>query len=359
MNSQRKSKIVLSSLAFAIAASTALSAQAATPIDPATLARAQQKLGVAEQVAQQFVSRAAAEGLPETWHTEMLGSLMQTSESAYAQIQAAPDARSAMNLAHQAAETQKQQAQVAAQLGISQADGAQAKNLGDTSIDLTFIPLPIPCRIVDTRASGAGGALAAGATRVFIFGPSSTQGSSSCTPFTGYVGFGEGAAVAVNITVVSAASAAQGSFLKAFPDGGSSPTSWLNFGPSETVANAGILPIASSGNFDVTVNGATNVIVDAFGTFIRPQATALDCTDTTKVTGTLAADSGLTLTSAACPTGYTIMSGSCFGGDRSISYYIQEDTITASNTWFCNWKNYGGTAQNMAVSSHCCRVPGR
>ena len=335
-------------------ASTSIAAQAepasatvgnaARSIDPAALARAQQKLGNAQRIVQQFSARAAAESLPDSWRTEMLSALMRAPEEATVQVLAAATAGEALTAAHDAAN----------------AGSSQPKALGDPAVDLTFIPLPIPCRIVDTRVAGAGGMMAAGTTRKFSFDVLASQGSSACTPFTGYVGFGEPAAAAVTVTVDATGSTAQpGSFIKVFPDGGSTPTSWLNFGGNQIIANAGILSIANA-KFDVTVSGATYIIVDVFGSFIRPQATALDCVDTTKVAGTIpAGGKNLRLTANACPSGYGIVSGSCFGGNDT-NYYLQESTKTAAGSWLCNWQSYNTVdAEDLAVSSTCCRVPGR
>lgn len=326
------------------AESTATVGNAARSIDPAALARAQQKLARAQQVVQQFAASAAAEGLADSWRAELLSALMQGSENSIARVQGVATARDALATAHDAS--------------VATSATSQPKALGDATVDLTFIPLPIPCRIVDTRAAGAGGILAAGSTRAFAFGVSAAQGSSSCSPFTGYVGFGEPAAAAVTVTVDATGSPAQpGSFIKVFPDGGSTPTSWLNFGGGQIIANAGVLSIANN-KFDIQVSGATNVLVDVFGSFIRPQATALDCLDTTKVTGTIASSGNLTLVGAACPASYSPTGGGCFGGSNA-SRSVEEATLNVNGQWFCRWQDYSGTSYELASSTHCCRVPGR
>lgn len=370
MNTQIKLRSALATVAIAVVSTTAITGSvtaattsdetnAAAQIDPAALARAQQKFAHAQQVAEQFTDRAKAEGLLESWRVQMINTLMKSPESSFAQVQSAANARAAMQAAFDLS---------VAQTRAANASSAEPKLLGDSGDDLTFIPLTTPCRIVDTRASGAGGALAAGATRVFNFAGSQTQqgGSTSCTPFAGYLDQGLPGAAAINITVDARGSTAvQGSFLAAFPDGGSAGSSWLNFAGGEVVANEGILGISSLDKFDITVNGVTNVIVDVYGSFIAPQATALDCQDTAKVTATLPVSAGgvlgwVGITSATCPVGYTITSGSCFGGTRGDEYQLQEHTITATGAWFCSWNNYSGTAtESMAASSHCCRVPGR
>ena len=319
----------------------------------AALARAQNKLAHAQQIASQLTTRANAEGLPQSWHTEMLSMLMQIPESAFDAVQVAPSAHEALETVHRAV--------TAAKLSPTGTTAAQPKSLGDDSDDLTYIPLASPCRIVDTRQSGAGGALAAGATRIFIFGESATQGSSSCSPFVGYVGDGGPGAAAVNITVDAVGSTAgPGAFLQAYPDGGSTTTSWLNFAGGEIVANAGILPIATNGDFDIHVNGMTNVIIDVFGSFTAPAPTALNCVTSNSFSITTS-NAGQTITTSACAAGYALTGGSCAGTSSANQIQLTISEAFQGSQWRCAWINYSNPAVSATytASNQCCQVPGR
>jgi hypothetical protein len=327
---------------------TAAVSAASNEISAAQLQAAQQKLGHAQQIVAQFADRASAEGLPEAWRMEMINNLMKSPESSFAQVQSAATAHAALSTAGDLTNAP-----------ASTSSDASAKVLGDTGDDLTFIPLPTPCRIVDTRASGAGGALAAGATRVFSFvGSATTQGgSTTCTPFGGYVGGGVPGAAALNITVDATGSpAAPGSFLAAFADGGTLGASWLNFAGGQIIANQGIVGISTGYKFDIKVNGQTNVIVDVFGSFVRPAATAFDCVGTVNTVNSIGAGVQTFYYAPACTAGYTAVGTYCYTGVSGI--YSTGSGITGEQA-FCAWRNTTGAAGNTSNGAKCCRVPGR
>ena len=118
-----------------------------------------------------------------------------------------------------------------------------------------------PVRICDTRPSSMSGLTdsctgktltAAGTLQVAVAGVGGVPSSAS--------------AVVVNVTVTGGSA---GSFLSAYPAGGSRPsTSDLNWRPGETVANLTIVKLGSSGALDFYNNaGSVNVIVDVVGWF--------------------------------------------------------------------------------------------
>jgi len=126
------------------------------------------------------------------------------------------------------------------------------------STGASFTP-SAPVRICDTRASTVSGLTDA------CTGKQLTSGSVLAVPVAGVGGVPASAsAVVVNVTVTGSSA---GSFLSAYPAGGSKPpTSDLNWRPGETVANLTVVKIGSSGDVDFYNNaGSVNVIVDVVG----------------------------------------------------------------------------------------------
>jgi hypothetical protein len=348
--------LLATSSAFAAAPAAKLPGAPATgapvsdAIDAASLAKAQQKLAHAVQIANQFASSAAAEGLNERWRGEMINALMAKPEQTFAQVAATGNVRDAMSVA-------------------TAGTTATAKDLGDTADDLTYIPLPSPCRIVDTRTGG--GQLVANTPRNFSFTQSNTtQGGSGCTPFTGYVGGGVPGAAALNITVIGGSAAVAGSFLQAYPGGGSTTTSWLNFGAGQVIANEGILGISSTFVFTLKTNAAADAIVDVFGSFVRNHATQLDCVavganagDVNASNISIPANSNSFYEPQACPAGYNVVSVNCYANGGSNVYLtgsgISGGGAGSAGFGFCGYVNLNASAVNVRIGASCCRIPGR
>ncbi|WP_347261281.1 hypothetical protein [Rudaea sp.] len=324
-------------------------------ISPAQLARAQSKLAHATQIADQFAQSATEAGLPARWHTELVNALMANPESSFAQVQAKGNASDAMLAANSLG-------------GGTVAPGVQPGVLGDVTDDLTYIPLASPCRIVDTRV--AGGIVVGTIARNFVVTPSNTgQGGAGCNPWTGYLGQGLAGAVAANITVdANGQTAVPGSYLTAFATGGTVPaTSWVNFAGGQVASNSGILPLSTSPSFGFTVltSATTHVIVDVTGSFVRPAATALNCSNvynTTNSTVTYKSFANF-LDSAfpACPastTGvdyqwkYVLGTGGLsvwyndYGNELGLAYAAYDPALT-------------GTDMTIKLGRRCCQVPGR
>lgn len=127
-----------------------------------------------------------------------------------------------------------------------------------------------PCRVVDTRGNGFGGAygppaLAVGSPRTFVMAgqcgiPSNAQ------------------AVVINFAVILPA--AQG-FLTAYPSGAPVPlVSSVNFVPGQVTSNGAIVPLGDSGGITVFTGGAganTNLVIDVNGYFVAPPTSHRIC----------------------------------------------------------------------------------
>jgi hypothetical protein len=153
-----------------------------------------------------------------------------------------------------------------------------------------------PCRIIDTRAAGAGGPLAPGIPRNFLVTGNnlSAQGGSA----TGCnVPAGEATAVVINFVAANPAGAGN---LRAWAYASSQPpppnASVLNYQPATAIANAIVVPLcdpsSTTCNFDIRVQAdasATGLVVDVMGYFSVPRTPIIKVTPTglidTPVTG--------------------------------------------------------------------------
>jgi hypothetical protein len=119
-----------------------------------------------------------------------------------------------------------------------------------------------PCRLLDTRQSAQGPALASGASRLVTI-----TGGTCGIPTAAR-------AIAVNITSVASTG---GGNLKLYPGDGTVPsTSALNFATGQTRANNGVFPLAGNGDgtigilATVTGSGTVHVVLDVTGYFAAP-----------------------------------------------------------------------------------------
>ena len=154
--------------------------------------------------------------------------------------------------------------------GFAAADGPEAESLQPAqekailTAPSTFVGVT-PCRIVDTRGNGFGGAygppaLTAGVPRDFIL--------------TGHCDIPANAlAVSLNVTVVLPSGSG---FLATFPKGGVVPlVSTVNFTAGQVIANAAIVPLGTGGAITAfTAGGGADLLIDANGYFVGPATVA-------------------------------------------------------------------------------------
>lgn len=118
-----------------------------------------------------------------------------------------------------------------------------------------------PCRIVDTRGHGFGGA----------YGPPAlTAGVPRDFTLTGRCGIPANAqAVSLNIAVILPSGSG---YLATFPKGGTVPlVSTINFSPGQVIANAAIVPLGANGAITVYTGGSgAGLLIDTNGYFVGP-----------------------------------------------------------------------------------------
>lgn len=126
-----------------------------------------------------------------------------------------------------------------------------------------------PCRMVDTRGNGFGGA----------YGPPALMADVVRDfTLTGHCGVPANA-VAVSANFVVVLPSGDG-FLATFPAAGAVPlVSTLNFRAGQVLANAAIVPLGTAGAITVYASGAnTHVLIDVNGYFVVPPTTKKLCT---------------------------------------------------------------------------------
>ncbi|MFT3791354.1 MAG: hypothetical protein QM741_09770 [Rudaea sp.] len=328
-------------------------------VDTQALARAEAKFAHALQIVDQFKAQATAEGITgDTWRFEMVANLMKGSEANFASVSLARSYTDAMSasiaVAHagNAASAPSNDSAAAADSSAS----SVAAGLGSATTDLVYVPIS-PCRIVDTRVGGA--PVPAGTVKSYFF-YASNVGNGSCSVTGQIPGTTAAAAFAANVTVAESGITGipVGSYLQIYPQGGSTTTSFINFGPGEVIANAGVISLnQANGEFSVVSNAPTQVIVDTFGVFIAPQPTALECTTVDGTTVSLSANGGVSYIQAGtCPSGYTQTATYCVSDFLLSSNVYTLNVLSAS----CLMKNLDpSNAHNAVASARCCRVPGR
>ncbi|HEU5478728.1 MAG TPA: hypothetical protein VFU90_02795, partial [Candidatus Tumulicola sp.] len=270
-------------------------------------------------------------------------------------------------------------ASAAAAVSSMQRSPRVAKALGSATTDLVYVPIT-PCRYIDTRVKPP----MVGSTPYGVdLGQTGASygGSAGCNIVTaaGLSNASDIAAVNMNVGIVNPQF--QPGFLGARPAGSANSTSmvnWYQSGPTVQASNAGAVTTsgAATGSNQIEFFGTpTDLVVDIFGVFARPGATALNCTFASlngTGSGNVATGSNYTdlAVAQACPTGYAAVGLGCVYGPVApaglalISKSIGVAPTELSQPGFlgCVWFN-GSTGALNGTDFHsytrCCQVPGR
>lgn len=306
--------------------------------------RLEARIATATAIVRRLEREAKPRGLASGWRQATLETLLPLSLEGLRQVE-----QQAFNLDALASATK------------GAAEDPQA--LGDTNKDLVYTPIT-PCRFIDTR--NAGGKIN-GVRGFDVDLTGSTYGGvAACDPTSlfGKVPADAIGALAMNVTLFDTSTASTPGFVAVKPAAASPTTSLLNWydrGPVVQVANQGIVSLyqANSGSDDFVIqtSDAVHIIVDIFGAFIMPQATALQTQHPFEsvVVANLAAGE---LESPVCPAGYALTGGGCFtdtfGHYLSLTYPGGGD-----NRWACRSHNLSGIDSVLFVRAICSRTPGR
>jgi hypothetical protein len=228
------------------------------------------------------------------------------------------------------------------------------KALGDFDKDLVFFPI-VPCRNADTR--NAGGPIVGGTFRDFNADLGGSQGGTAgCFVVVGT----DASAWALNITVINMATTG---FVAVRSVGSSAQTSLVNYtGPGQQVNNFVIVNNSqvSASEYEVYAATTVDVIIDLFGYFLSPNATALQCTIATSAV-TAVAVNVWTAIDATCPAGYSATGGGFNTPEGTLGYPgVWTTHLPVSSTTWRTWvDNQTSGARSIQTFAQCCRVPGR
>lgn len=311
------------------------------------------RIAAATAIADRLAADAKARGLASGWRQATLETLLPLSLEALQRVE-------------------QQAYSLDAVASATKAAAEDPNLLGDPNADLVYTPIA-PCRFVNT-IDYAGGKI--NGIRGFDFALSGANygGAGGChLPTLFGVGENSFGAVAMNVTVVDTSIAGSPGFLAAKPNAAAGVTSLINWFTSSVnvqVANAGIVSTDQTGTgneFVIQTSGAVHVIVDIFGAFIEPEATAVDnqvLTTQTLITGSVAYD----VFSPPCPAGWRVTGGGFVNtsytdpppissrpaGGASISLV---NGVNTADRWLCQGTSDAST--NVTCQVVCSRTPGR
>jgi hypothetical protein len=225
--------------------------------------------------------------------------------------------------------------------------------IGSIDKDLVYTPVT-PCRVLDTRPSqGGSGPISAGGTGSYYAAGLASYASygGSATNCGLSIGTNNIAAVAVNFTVVTPASAG---YITVYPYAGTQPTaSTLNFTAGAILANSAIVKVSQNGLTAMSIfsTATTDVIADVVGYYSKPVATALQCEDTPSVNVVIPAGGQNNAFASACTSGYTQTATNCESNWPM--------PIVFSHNGICSARNNGTASETLSATRTCCRIPGR
>jgi len=258
---------------------------------------------------------------------------------------------------------------------VAEAKASAAKLLGEDARDLVFIPIT-PCTVWDTRfASDANsaGIIGNGITRKFYThidgagGSFAPWGGNTTCPETAQNAIG-GRPFAVMMTVYVNNPAGNG-WLTFYRDGDADPSQatisvYYSTGPTRTQT---VISKSSrgygAGTYDIAVTSrfsSADASASVTGYFIKPQATALDCT-TVVGPGTALPAGSDSYDAASCAAGYLATGGSCFNATTTGGLEIDSSIYGSGNGggYRCYAKNVSAGTLTIQAKAQCCRVPGR
>ena len=245
---------------------------------------------------------------------------------------------------------------------------AASAALGDRGDQLVFTPIST-CRFVDTRNDPADGPLQANVPVDFDLGYPGTHYGATGTPCDLTSVQANISALAINATVV-VPSAGPAGFLTIRDSDSSEVTSFINWPSTGTpgLANAGVIGTSqvTGGNmgFEVwtPIDAKPHLVIDIFGYFsaaiISQPAAALDCGLTAISNPSIPGNAVTTVTSAACPSGYSVVMPNCYSPSNLTltgSGYAGGTTNQAT----CTWNNTNALSASVFVYGVCCRTASR
>jgi hypothetical protein len=216
-----------------------------------------------------------------------------------------------------------------------------------------YVPVT-PCRILDTRI--VGGPIPANSFRDFDltdvvrFAP---QGGDTSNCNVGDKG--SFAAAALNITVVTPNMAG---YITAFPYLASQPTAaTINYVAGDIRNGLAIVRLdqtSAAYEFSVYSFAQTHLVADIVGYFREPEATALDCYNSSTNQITIV-DANTEVSAPACIAGYSPIAGGCV---NTSGYVRLLSSYTDNNKHACRFLNESTLSRTVGAYTRCCRSSG-
>ena len=316
------------------------------------LAEINSRMQMARGIVDQLRPQAVVDRYSPGWDLSLMGRLLNQSSTDLAEIKSV-----------------RTMDDVNAALGTGRANRAVQKTHGFATNNLVFHTIS-PCRLLDTR--NAIGILPANTTRSMNMNNSDTSGGTTGCSTTienadPVIGTNTGwGALALNATVAN--TAAGPAFLRLRPAGSTNASAWLNWIPANAqVANAGILALDGTGNFEMFASSTTDVIIDVFGAFGKTRQ--LSCSEVVNPTNwTVAPDNFVQLLDSdiiACPAG-TVHVGYVWNfvsGSGGLAPWQNGQTGTTGGGFVLGFTHVRPTAASAGSTitftpgRTCCRIP--
>lgn len=168
-------------------------------------------------------------------------------------------------------------------------------------------------------------------------------------------------AVAINVTVVTPNI---GGYATVYPYNATQPlAASVNYTAGAVVNNAIVTRIPNpltNNDFTIYTFGQAHFVADIVGYYSAPQATALECTNTSVSSFTLAANSVNFFNNPNCPAGYRATTPYCWTASSGVINQGSGYNANApGNATFCSWQNTTASSQTVFGGNVCCRIPGR
>lgn len=241
-----------------------------------------------------------------------------------------------------------------------------AQALGDTNQDLVYKPF-VPCRYIDTR--NVGGKINSPRGFDISLPGTSYGGIAACDPLTligGVIDDNSVGGLAMNVTIFDTSSAPPPGFLAVRPVGSTNVTSLLNWyvqGPFVQDANYAIITMDQStaaNEFEILASAQVHVIVDLFGAFVAPNATALDCATLYNTSSTSVPAGGENCANPpVCPASYTVTSPLFSKGGANDGLVVSQMNLNLPGLQVCGRNTNSVGSLSFTAGVQCCRVPGR
>ena len=310
-------------------------------LTPAQADNLQERIAATMRIVDRFEGEAKALGRANGWRQATVDALLSLSLAELRQVEQAALSADGLPAAISAA-----------------TDDPQL--LGDPDSDLVYTPVN-PCRFSDTRIIG--GKITGFRGYDMDNNGAIYGGTAACHPPTifGVANADEVPAAVINVTLIDTTIAP--GFVAIKPNALSTVSSinnWYDVGPFVQNSNTAIASVeqdlAVADEFVIQTPAPVHVILDIFGVFLPPQATALEQTFPTSTVQIGPGQFGFTVT-PACPAGYVLTGGAC--GSGADKPELTDTKIDISGGWYCGARNTGGGLVILTATAICSRVPGR